>query len=238
MPVLTGMEYIRINTWPSEIVLVRHGESEHNVQKREARACGRENAWTDNIRDPDTALTEVGALQATAVGQHLDSWPEFNVVHSSPYRRALETTHLILNELDYTPELFADERLREIEFGILDGLTRQGILARFPGEAERRAAIGKYWYRPPGGESRPDVNLRIGFFINDLRRDYAGQRVLIVAHSVVLLAFRGEIEGWDEKQYLLVDDTDEPKNAGITRYVQKDHRMLLRDYNQTVTPHG
>ena len=48
-----------------------------------------------------------------------------------------------------------EERIREIEFGILDGLTSEGIKARFPQEHKRRKREGKYWYRPPGGESRP-----------------------------------------------------------------------------------
>ena len=45
----------------------------------------------------------------------------------------------------------ADERLREKEFGCLDRLTRAGITASFPEEARRRADVGKFYYRPPGG---------------------------------------------------------------------------------------
>ena len=41
-----------------------------------------------------------------------------------------------------------EERIREVEFGILDGLTGEGIRATFPQEAERRKREGKYWYRP------------------------------------------------------------------------------------------
>src|SRR5437016_13796362 len=52
-----------------------------------------------------------------------------------------------------------EERIREIEFGILDGLTSDGIVAQYPREFIRRNREGKYWYRPPGGENRPDVDL-------------------------------------------------------------------------------
>jgi probable phosphoglycerate mutase len=46
-----------------------------------------------------------------------------------------------------------DERLREKEFGILDRLTRAGIEEQFPDQAEFRRLLGKFYHRPPGGES-------------------------------------------------------------------------------------
>ena len=59
------------------------------------------------------------------------------------------------------PLIVREERIREIEFGILDVLTSEGIKAKYREEYARREREGKYWYRPPGGESRPDVALRV-----------------------------------------------------------------------------
>ena len=54
-----------------------------------------------------------------------------------------------------------DERLREKEFGILDGLTTLGIRNGFPEQADFRKILGKFYHRPPGGESWCDVILRL-----------------------------------------------------------------------------
>ena len=54
-----------------------------------------------------------------------------------------------------------DERLRERDFGAFDGMTGAGIREQYPDEAKRRDLLGKFYYRPPGGESWADVALRI-----------------------------------------------------------------------------
>jgi broad specificity phosphatase PhoE len=89
---------------------------------------------------------------------------------------------------------------------------------RHPEEWARRAKIGKYYYRPPGGESFPDVNLRVHSFLGTLIREHAGQRVLIVTHSVVVLCFRRLLERLDEREVLTLDKTDDVKNAALLTY--------------------
>ena len=54
-------------------------------------------------------------------------------------------------------EIIEYERLREIDFGVLDGLTKHGIAHFYPEEEERRSKLGKYHHRPPAGENYPDV---------------------------------------------------------------------------------
>ena len=54
-----------------------------------------------------------------------------------------------------------DERLRERDFGAFDGMTGAGIREQYPDEAKRRDLLGKFYYRPPGGESWADVALRV-----------------------------------------------------------------------------
>ena len=88
----------------------------------------------------------------------------------------------------------ADERLREKEFGLLDRLTHTGILERFPEQAELRRVLGKFYYRPPGGESWTDVILRLRSLVETLTREHAGQRVAIVTHQVIVLCFRYLLE--------------------------------------------
>src|SRR3546814_4463817 len=71
------------------------------------------------------------------------------------------------------------ERLREKEFGILDGLTFTGIDNIFPDQARFRQLLGKFYHRPPGGESWCDVILRLRSVLDTISLHYAGRRVMI-----------------------------------------------------------
>jgi broad specificity phosphatase PhoE len=229
--------------WPDELVIIRHGQSERNVAKDAAKAAGGKLSYVDSIRDQDTPLTALGMGQALEVGVRLrPDNPDFrtDAILVSPYLRTRQTAAQIILGLGYVPEIVVDERLREIEFGILDGLTPQGIEAKFPEEIQRRRKEGKYWYRPPGGESRPDVALRIHSLLDTLTRDYAGKRVMVVCHSVVVLVFRRLLERWGEEEYLKVDKEDDVKNCSITRYSVNNMtgKLVLRCYNRTFVPGG
>jgi len=226
--------------WPDKIILIRHGESVRNVMKEQARADGSLHSWTDQGRDQDTPLTENGLQQARTVGAYLSrTEPVIHTIFASPYRRTRQTAEQVVTAFETgglprltLPNLVIEERVREIEFGILDGLTANGIKAKYPDEFARREIVGKYWYRPPGGESRPDVALRVHSFLGALTRDYRQQTVVVVAHSVVVLCFRRLLERWGEERYLEVDREDDVKNCSLTTYVFRDNRMVLEAYNQ------
>src|SRR5918993_1533826 len=83
----------------------------------------------------------------------------------SPYLRARQTLTIALGVPDTSAAISVDERLRDRELGILDLLTRQGVARLHPGEAERRRHLGKFYHRPPGGESWADVALRLRSFL-------------------------------------------------------------------------
>jgi len=111
-----------------------------------------------------------------------------------------------------------DERLREKEFGILDRYTKHGIAERFAELSEQRARVGKFYFRPPGGESWCDVILRLRSVVEELRRDYAGRRVLIVSHQVVVNCFRYLLEKMDEQTILETDRRGDVPNCGVTEF--------------------
>jgi broad specificity phosphatase PhoE len=111
-----------------------------------------------------------------------------------------------------------DERLREKEFGSLNRLTKAGILQKFPAEAELRGSIGKFYYRPPGGESWCDVLLRMRSVIDEIQLRHAGDRVLIVAHQVVVLCIRYLLENMNEAQILSIDRERDVANCSVTEY--------------------
>jgi len=109
------------------------------------------------------------------------------VVLCSPYVRARETALMMLESAGLELESLTfntDERLREKEFGILDRLTKHGIRQKYPELSEQRTHVGKFYFRPPGGESGCDVILRLRNVIDTITREYLRERVLIIAHRM------------------------------------------------------
>ena len=224
--------------WPTNLVIVRHGQSLRNVAKAKAKVNRQADSYAGGLRDMDTELTEIGERQADATGESLAREHQFHIAFSSPYRRALQTTERLLAHFSVRPTVILEERIREIEFGVFDGLTWDTVKLRNPEEHARRERDGKYWYRPPGGESRPDVGLRVHSFLGTLTRDYREKNVLVVCHSVVVLVFRRLLERWDEAQYLKVDHEDDVLNCSVTayRYDSAESKLKLNYYNRIYYP--
>jgi probable phosphoglycerate mutase len=208
-------------TWPREIVLVRHGQSAGNVARDLAIASALPTIEITG-RDHDVPLSRLGEQQSRALGEWMrDEIGMPDAVATSPYVRARATADIALAAAGWQlpSTIRADERLREKEFGILDRLTRFGIEQKYPDQVTARSALGKFYYRPPGGESWVDVILRVRSFVETLQREYSGLRVLVVSHQVVVLCLRYVLEDLDELELLAIDRAGDVANCGVTRYV-------------------
>lgn len=214
-------------------MLVRHGESVGNLADSRAREAGAELLDLDD-RDADVELSDNGLEQAAALGRWLtgrDSSGLPTVVVSSPYRRAAETARRALEGHDL--DLVLDERLRERDLGIFDGMTGKGIRARHPDEAKRRAKLGKFYYQPPSGESWADVVLRIRSLLSDLREGYDGARVWLFTHQAVIMSFRYVLEEVSEADLLELDRTVQIPNASVTTYRREGDHFELEAFADT-----
>jgi broad specificity phosphatase PhoE len=132
--------------WPEALWLVRHGQSAGNVANEAALAAGLPTIELAH-RDVDVPLSPLGERQSAALGDWFRGQPEPHtptIVLASPYARARQTAELVLARLPEStrPSVVFDERLREKELGSLNRLTRHGILAKFPAEAELRQHMG------------------------------------------------------------------------------------------------
>jgi broad specificity phosphatase PhoE len=208
--------------WPQEIWLVRHGQSAGNVARDEAEAAAGLHIQIAE-RDVDVSLSELGVRQSQALAGWFASLPERarpNVVLHSPYLRAAQTAQFVMDRLEREDLLAVqvDERLREKEFGILDRLTTYGIAHKYPELHAQRQHVGKFYFRPPGGESWCDVILRLRSVLDTLTREYCRERVLIVAHQVIVNCFRYLFERLDEDAILAADRTNDVPNCSITSY--------------------
>jgi broad specificity phosphatase PhoE len=231
-----------------ELVLVRHGESEGNVAAAAAHAAGAEQIALTQ-RDPDVPLSAVGVDQAVALGTGLAPLlADAAAVWSSPYVRALQTAQVALTAAGTEVPIVADERLRDRELGVLDLLTNEGVARHFPLEAQRRQWWGKFYHRPPGGESWADVALRLRSFLGDLPAATDAERVVLVVHDAIVMLVRYLLEGLDEHTVLQIEATDPVRNASITVLRRQAERLWqVERYNDVahleqqgtpVTEHG
>lgn len=218
---------------------MRHGESAGNVARDAAHAAGAADITIDT-RDVDVPLSELGQQQAAALGKWFATKPaqeQPEIILSSPYLRAKSTAAAIGAALHSSvrSKIISDERLREREFGILDRLTRLGIEQRHPELAAARELLGKFYFRPPAGESWCDVILRLRSVLDSVSLHYCDKRVLIVSHQVVVLCFRYLIEKLDESAILAIDAKADVANCSVTEYGVKraadDAFLSLERYN-------
>jgi broad specificity phosphatase PhoE len=206
--------------WPSRLWVVRHGQSAGNVARDLAEAQGVPLIDLEH-RDADVALSALGERQSRALAAWVGSLPHAQrprVVMASPYVRARQTAAIVAQALGHGACVVVDERLREKEFGILDRYTSAGIRGKFPELAEQRRVVGKFYFRPPGGESWCDVIFRLRAVNGDLQLNHVGERVMIVAHQVIVNCFRYLVEGMDEARILDIDRQGDVPNCGVTEY--------------------
>lgn len=228
--------------WPSVLWVVRHGQSAGNVARDLAHEAGLHRIDLTH-RDVDVPLSALGREQARALGQWFASGEEDGrpeIMLSSPYVRSVETAQLFRAAGGCAPDekICLDERLREKEFGILDGLTTAGIREFQPDQAEFRRLLGKFYHRPPGGESWVDVIFRLRALLDTVSLHYGGRRVMIVAHQVVVLCLRYVIENLSEAEILAIDKQGDVANCAITEYrfdpaQGRDGSLVLTRYNVT-----
>jgi broad specificity phosphatase PhoE len=218
----------------AELWLVRHAQSEGNVADDAARGAHAERLDLD-IRDPDVPLSAVGKEQALALGrswQSLEAGSRPTRLLSSPYERARQTALVAVEAAGWDIEVEPDERLRERDLGMLDGYTRYGVEARFPEEAERRDRLGKFYYRPPGGESWADVAGRVRAVL-EAKGPAPGERLLVVTHQAVLMLFRYVLEALDEQRVLEIDRREGVANTSVTVYAGEPDSMRLHTFGYT-----
>ncbi len=217
---------------PKSLWLVRHGESTANVARLRAET---EKLLTIDFdeREMDVPLSPVGVEQSIAVGKSFLAQTEKpSVIFCSPFIRTSETARLIAESAGLNDvKIIHDERLREREFGIFDRLTTAGAMQKHAEEMAKREKLGKFYYRPSGGESWADVALRARSFLHDLRFDYAGENVLIATHEVVIHVLRYILENLTEAEILTIDRARNIGNCSITYYESENGNLFLKSCN-------
>ena len=159
----------------TRVVLIRHGETEWN---RDRRIQGQ----------TDTPLSALGQQQALAIGQRLKR-ERFTAIYASDLQRAWNTALAIgqatLAERPDAPQPIADRRLREMDFGEWEGKTSAEIAASHP-EEHARSKHRDADFRIPGGESFRDLYERTVDAVTSLVDAHPGGALCVVAHGGIL----------------------------------------------------
>ena len=160
------------------LVLVRHGQSEWNLQ----------NLFT-GWRDVD--LSEQGVAEARSAGRKLKAeGMTFDMAFTSALKRAQRTLALILEEMGATSlPILQDQALNERDYGDLVGLNKDDARRRW-GEEQVHIWRRSYDIAPPGGESLRDTAARVlPYYLTEiLPRVLRGERILVAAHGNSLRA--------------------------------------------------
>jgi len=195
----------------SEIIIVRHGETEWNVAE----------VFRGRI---DVELNQTGIRQAELLGQYL-SKSKIEAVYSSPLKRALRTAEAIAGhhrlEVETTPALI------DLDFGKWQGLPRTEV------ETKYKASYDDWMNHPerlkmPEGESLNAVTERVLGVVNEAAARHKGT-VVLVSHRVVNKVIICALLGLDNSHFWNIAlDT-----CGLSTFTHQNGRFILNEHNNT-----
>lgn len=177
---------------PQETLMftLRHGLTELN---RDKRVSG---------RTLDVPLLPDGVRQAEDARDRFAGTP-VDIVISSPLVRAIRTAEIVTGFSREAIEI--DALCNERSFGLMEGLTRAEVEARFPEVQYLQIRHVGYSLNPPGGELFDALAARARRFLQGVLQRHRGRRILISSHQTFLQQLHGVLRGFDPFQALHYD---------------------------------
>ena len=172
-------------TGSTTLILVRHGETAGNRERRTQRY--------------DTPLTDLGRAQAARVAERVAAEGPVHAIYTSDLDRARETAEIIGRRIGLNP--IPDAALRELDLGDWKGLSLAEQQAVYPGGFAGWIATGG-GERCPGstGECVDDVARRVIPFVESVISRHAGGRVVLVSHGLTLGILLAHLHGWEQTE--------------------------------------
>jgi len=197
----------------SSLVLLRHGESQWNLENRFT-------GWVD------VELSEKGKQEAANAGEKLKSIP-IDKVYTSVLKRAINTCDIALKNAGKKDlPTVRDQALNERHYGDLQGLNKAETAKKF-GDEQVHIWRRSYDVAPPNGESLKDTAARtLPYFkahiLEDLKK---GQNVLIVAHGNSLRSIVMELDKMTKEEVLKLNI---PTGVPIVYEINRDLKILSK----------
>ncbi|EHZ2538435.1 TPA: histidine phosphatase family protein [Vibrio parahaemolyticus] len=175
------------------IFVLRHGETEFNAVKKLQGHC-------------NSSLTSKGSDQARRVGTTLKQYVENRPfrVYSSTLGRALQTSQIVCEELNYSYEnLNKEPRLKEFSLGEWEQRTIPSLVQEIP----NLLAQNDWYLQAPNCETYESVRERLSSWLSDVAHD---EDIVVVSHGLTGIVLRGLLLGMD---YTQVWQQDLPQDA-------------------------
>jgi probable phosphoglycerate mutase len=153
----------------TQIILIRHGETVWNQQRRMQGHS-------------DSPLSETGMRQAGQLARRLKQIT-FNALYSSDSGRAHHTARSVAEVTGH--DIVLEPRLRERHFGVFEGLTGSEIETSFPAEYARFKTRDQA-YVIPGGESALQFRARVFSCLQEIADRHGRELVVVITHGLVL----------------------------------------------------
>jgi broad specificity phosphatase PhoE len=195
----------------TEIILVRHGETEWNVGKIYRGRMG-------------INLDEVGIKQAELLGKYL-SQTMLDAIYSSPLKRALDTANIIARYSKTSVQV--SDNLIDFDYGEWQGLSEEEVKKLYP-SLHNEWLTNPHRVRMPHGESLADVRERSLKVINEVISEYKG-RVVLVSHRVINKVLICSLSGLDNSHFWNIKQD----LTGITTFSYQAGRFILTKHNDT-----
>jgi len=195
----------------TEIILVRHGETEWNVGK----------IYRGRM---DINLDEVGIKQAELLGKYL-SQTMLDAIYSSPLKRALDTANIIARYSKTSVQV--SDNLIDFDYGEWQGLSEEEVKKLYP-SLHNEWLTNPHRVRMPHGESLADVRERSLKVINGVISKYKG-RVVVVSHRVINKVLICSLSGLDNSHFWNIKQD----LTGITTFSYQAGRFILTKHNDT-----
>ena len=222
---------------PKNLFLVRHGQSEGNLVRKQFEESGNELFFSDEflgLHESQYALTGLGVEQAKQAGRWFleKDFVNFDRMLVSNNVRAMQTAaHLNLKDASWK----IDFNLRERDGGLFNVLTPSQRDAQYP-DQQKFYNKQPFLFRPPQGESIADVCMRIKIVLDTLARECDGKNVIIVCHGHVMRTFKIILERMSlqkTNEFLLTkEEWGRVPNCSIIHYTREtphDNKQGLVD---------
>jgi 2,3-bisphosphoglycerate-dependent phosphoglycerate mutase len=200
----------------SILVLVRHGESQFNLENRFT-------GWLD------VPLSDKGIVEAVEAGMRIKSENiHLDKVYTSPLQRSTNSLEYVLKMLGQTNvELESDAALNERHYGDLQGLNKSEAAKKF-GEKQVKVWRRSYDVAPPNGESLKDTAARVlPYFHSRIMADIeGGKNVLVMTHGNSLRCIVMELDHLDEKQ---VEKLEIPTGVPMIYSFDKENNISKKE---------
>lgn len=195
-----------------EIVFIRHGQTDVNKDNRLQGA------------EIDAELNEKGRTYAKKAAVNFNE-DEFDVVYSSPMKRAVETAKIFTKG---KKELHLDKRLVEFDFGDWDGMKMDEINAKHPDVVDPWGKVNRDYVKyAKNGESYEEFNERCGSFLDEMYQKYPDKKVLVVAHGRLIRMMAAHYLTHGD-----MDQIDTPDNCALAKFSVRDGIVRLYYYNR------